>query len=66
MSVRFSRFWHGTHMLTIPIAEQANDDASSLKRDGNIILQPQPSDSPNDPLNWYYLRAKSRIGDLRF
>jgi hypothetical protein len=23
-----------------------------LKRDGNIILQPQPSDSPNDPLNW--------------
>lgn len=29
---------------------QAND--SSLKRDGDIILQPQPSDDPNDPLNW--------------
>ncbi|CAI6341168.1 unnamed protein product [Periconia digitata] len=27
-------------------------DESSLKRDGNIILQPQPSDNPNDPLNW--------------
>jgi len=23
-----------------------------LKKDGAIILQPQPSDSPNDPLNW--------------
>jgi hypothetical protein len=23
-----------------------------LKKDGNTILQPQPSDSPNDPLNW--------------
>ncbi|KAK9371078.1 major facilitator superfamily domain-containing protein [Lipomyces kononenkoae] len=23
-----------------------------LKRDGDIILVPQPSDSPNDPLNW--------------
>lgn len=27
-------------------------DSSYLKRDGDIILQPQPSDSPNDPLNW--------------
>ncbi|KAH7355779.1 major facilitator superfamily domain-containing protein [Pyrenochaeta sp. MPI-SDFR-AT-0127] len=27
-------------------------DESSLKKDGDIILQPQPSDSPNDPLNW--------------
>jgi hypothetical protein len=23
-----------------------------LKKEGHIILQPQPSDSPNDPLNW--------------
>ena len=27
-------------------------DSSELKRDGDIILQPQPSSSPNDPLNW--------------
>lgn len=27
-------------------------DSTELKRDGDIILQPQPSDSPNDPLNW--------------
>jgi hypothetical protein len=23
-----------------------------LKKDGHVILQPQPSDSANDPLNW--------------
>jgi hypothetical protein len=30
------------------------DDPSftHLKKDGAIVLQPQPSDSPNDPLNW--------------
>ena len=28
-------------------------DVSTLKKDGEIVLQPQPSDSPNDPLNWY-------------
>jgi MFS family permease len=27
-------------------------DGSELKRDGDIILIPQPSNSPNDPLNW--------------
>ncbi|KAF2251992.1 MFS general substrate transporter [Trematosphaeria pertusa] len=32
--------------------EDPAEDASSLKRDGDIILQPQPSDNPNDPLNW--------------
>ncbi|KAF2646076.1 MFS general substrate transporter [Massarina eburnea CBS 473.64] len=29
-----------------------SDDTSHLKRDGDVVLQPQPSDSPNDPLNW--------------
>ncbi|KAK9478987.1 major facilitator superfamily domain-containing protein [Lipomyces japonicus] len=29
-----------------------HQDLSNLKRDGDIILVPQPSDSPNDPLNW--------------
>ncbi|CAJ2511979.1 Uu.00g076040.m01.CDS01 [Anthostomella pinea] len=31
-----------------------SDTASTnaLKKDGDIILVPQPSDSPNDPLNW--------------
>jgi hypothetical protein len=36
-------------------SEEQIEDTSFLKRDGDIILQPQPSDSPNDPLNWYEL-----------
>ncbi|KAF2402950.1 MFS general substrate transporter [Trichodelitschia bisporula] len=28
-------------------------EAVQLKRSGDIILVPQPSDDPNDPLNWY-------------
>ncbi|KAF2468820.1 MFS general substrate transporter [Lindgomyces ingoldianus] len=35
-----------------PVVEDAVIDTKTLKRDGNIILQPQPSDNPNDPLNW--------------
>lgn len=33
-------------------------DGSHLKRDSKtgIVLMPQPSDSPNDPLNWSYFR----------
>ncbi|KAL8387004.1 hypothetical protein RB595_010230 [Gaeumannomyces hyphopodioides] len=27
-------------------------DEQGLKKSGNIVLQPQPSDDPNDPLNW--------------
>lgn len=27
-------------------------DHVGVKKRGNVILQPQPSDSPNDPLNW--------------
>ncbi|KAF2192962.1 MFS general substrate transporter [Zopfia rhizophila CBS 207.26] len=30
-------------------------DTKGLKKKGNIVLQPQPSDSPNDPLNWSQL-----------
>ncbi|PBP22140.1 major facilitator superfamily transporter [Diplocarpon rosae] len=30
----------------------AHAATSHLKRDGEIVLSPQPSDSPNDPLNW--------------
>lgn len=27
-------------------------DQVGVKKRGNVILQPQPSDDPNDPLNW--------------
>ncbi|KAF2786523.1 MFS transporter-like protein [Melanomma pulvis-pyrius CBS 109.77] len=35
-----------------PTTEDPPVDSIALKRHGDIILQPQPSDSPNDPLNW--------------
>ncbi|VVT54654.1 uncharacterized protein SAPINGB_P004184 [Magnusiomyces paraingens] len=28
----------------------------ALKRRGDVVLSPQPSDSPNDPLNWSFAR----------
>ncbi|CAG5182844.1 uncharacterized protein ALTATR162_LOCUS10363 [Alternaria atra] len=49
------------HMAAPPGTSTINDSgpaldskvaSSELKRDGDIILQPQPSNSPNDPLNW--------------
>jgi MFS family permease len=41
-------------------------DSKALKRDGDIILQPQPSDSPNDPLNWSRMRKESIMLILAF
>lgn len=37
---------------TVHLYEDANAPTDNLKRHGDIILVPQPSDSPNDPLNW--------------
>lgn len=43
---------------TILLVDNASstNDATALKRgtgkDKNIVLSPQPSDDPNDPLNW--------------
>lgn len=36
---------------TLDIDESLADQVG-VKKWGNVILQPQPSDSPNDPLNW--------------
>ncbi|KAH8898433.1 MFS general substrate transporter [Thozetella sp. PMI_491] len=47
-------------------ASSTQDDTSHLKKDGDIILIPQPSDSPNDPLNWMapmLVPALTRIAD---
>ena len=38
----------------------------NLKTSGNIILVPQPSDSPNDPLNWSRLRKLWNLAVLAF
>jgi hypothetical protein len=50
---------------TVPLTERTagptvDDPASNLKRQGSVVLQPQPSDSPNDPLNWS-IRTKATI-----
>lgn len=39
------------HMLLVP-----GGDATSLKKHGDIVLVPQPTDSPNDPLQWSLVR----------
>lgn len=38
----------------------------SLKTRGNIILVPQPSDSPNDPLNWSRMRKLVNFAIIAF
>ncbi len=41
-----------THILALQEEVLKNSNGQNIKQDGNIILVPQPSDSPNDPLNW--------------
>ncbi|KAK7745850.1 hypothetical protein SLS53_002568 [Cytospora paraplurivora] len=40
------------HMLVTT----GHGDASSLKKHGDVVLVPQPTDSPNDPLQWSLAR----------
>lgn len=42
-------FLPGTSRL---VEDYAHNQTSHLKRHGDIVLQPQPTNSPNDPLNW--------------
>lgn len=41
----------GTSKLGEEQGPSALGNASDLKKDGDVILVPQPSNSPNDPLN---------------
>jgi MFS family permease len=52
--------------MLIYINSDPSIDSKALKRDGDIILQPQPSDSPNDPLNWSRVRKESIMLILAF
>ncbi|RYP10613.1 hypothetical protein DL764_000583 [Monosporascus ibericus] len=48
---------------------QSSSDTASvtdLKKDGDIVLVPQPSDSPNDPLNWSPAWKNSQMLILAF
>ncbi|XDG09814.1 hypothetical protein ABKA04_009429 [Annulohypoxylon sp. FPYF3050] len=47
-----------------PVVDSAS--TNELKKDGEIILVPQPSDSPNDPLNWSMMRKNAIMIILAF
>ncbi|KAH3950927.1 hypothetical protein HBI56_087590 [Parastagonospora nodorum] len=56
----------GTATLGADSNADSSIDTSHLKRDGDIVLQPQPSDSPNDPLNWSKMRKECIMVLLAF
>lgn len=41
-------------------------DGNKLKTSGGVILMPQPSDSPNDPLNWSWFRKYAHFTVIIF
>jgi hypothetical protein len=50
---RRSAFPRGTSRLGIKDTSVDNvQELDTTKRKGGIVLSPQPSDDPNDPLNW--------------
>lgn len=48
----------------IIIAKEERWDSVEPKKRGEIVLNPQPSESPNDPLNWYAESYYQRIFSL--
>lgn len=56
---------------TVHLEEQRAQEAAAaqrtnLKHDGDIVLAPQPSDDPNDPLNWSFAKKNSIVAILLF
>lgn len=49
------------HLIDIHNAFNVKKDLTSKK---NIILQPQPSSNPNDPLRWSNMKKKLQFGFL--
>jgi hypothetical protein len=51
------------YIITVDAEKASGDfvDLSGLKlaNDGKTVLIPQPSDDPNDPLNWSYAKKMS-------
>jgi hypothetical protein len=41
-----------TEKLRTGVIEETSPEYDIYKKDGFVVLQPQPSDSPNDPYNW--------------
>lgn len=51
---------------TRPLPEPAPEDDKKKTDDGTIILEPQPEESANDPLNWPGWRRDSALLSLGF
>lgn len=47
-----SAFPRGTTRVGVKEINEESQELDSAKRVGTIVLSPQPSDDPNDPLNW--------------
>lgn len=43
---------HGAHVLDVNQLEGDEKGTVKTAKDGQTVLIPQPSDDPNDPLNW--------------
>jgi hypothetical protein len=61
--------WPPGTVLLDDVKQRAMINASGkrfahLKKDKHVVLQPQPTDSVNDPLNWSYKRKMSLIFTL--
>lgn len=55
----YEDFIPGTFNIYTTLAQDSDDtehEGPMVKTKGNIILMPQPSSSPNDPLNWSVFR----------
>jgi len=49
--MEFNEVLPGTHRLFDDNGSALQSDAG-LKKHGDVVLVPQPTDSPNDPLHW--------------
>lgn len=57
---------HGDVPGTILLVDTAAHDDDQLTHRGRIVLQPQPSAAPEDPLNWHQPRKKLTINMVYF
>ena len=50
----------------LQIFQVSDSDNLKLAKDGKTVLIPQPSDSPNDPLNWSWSKKHSVLASFVF
>lgn len=50
--IETDRQWNSTDGYILDVAQLDFDVLAKLAADGQTVLVPQPSNNPNDPLNW--------------